>query len=146
MRRHRTFKIALVVFFLLYGLSPLTYDLSAKSVTFRQSGGTPGRTFRNASLYLIEILYEAFSQPAEDEPENESSPNRVLITKKSAVQRGRLDLVSQSGRVAVFAPAPADPRQYSGIEYERAEIRWSMLRKNSDCLPLSSGLSPPPLS
>jgi hypothetical protein len=143
MRRHRTFKIALVVFFLLYGLSPLTCKLSAKSVTFRQSGGTSGRTFRNASLYLIEILYDAFSQPAEDEPENESSPNRVLITKKSAVQRGRLDLVSQSGRVAVFAPA--DPRQYSGIEYERAEIRWSMVRKNSDCLPLSSGLSPPPL-
>jgi hypothetical protein len=141
MKRHRIYLMALVLFFLLYGLSPLTYDLSAKSISSDSSRATSKRSLRNASIYIVEVLCEAFSPPDEDEPENDSSPNRVLIAKKSAVHRGKFDIVPQSGRIPVIAPA--DPRPYSSIETERAEIRWSWDRKSSGCLSLSSGLSPP---
>jgi hypothetical protein len=141
MKRHRIYMIALVFFFLLYGLSPLTYDLSAKPFSSNLSPAASKRSFRNASLYIIEVLCEAFSQPDEDQPDNDSSPNRVLITKKSAVHRGRFDLFPQSGRMPVLTPA--DPEPYHKIENERAEVNWSRLGKSSGCLSQSSGLSPP---
>lgn len=132
---------ALVFFFLLYGLSPLTYDLSAKPFSSNLSRAASERSFRNASLYIVEVLCEAFFQPDEDQPDNDTSPNRVLIAKKSAVHRGRFDLAPQSGRMPVVAAA--DPRPYPHIETERAEVRWSRLGKSSGCLSHSSGLSPP---
>jgi hypothetical protein len=133
--------IALVFFFLLYGLSPLTYDLSAKSFNSNRFPATSDQSFRNASLYIIQVLCEVFFQPDEDQPDNDPSPNHVLITKKSAVHRGRFDLVPHSGRMPVLTPA--DPQPYHEIEIERAEVSWSWLGKTSGCLSQSSGLSPP---
>ena len=144
MTKYRTWKTVLAAFFLLYALSPLTYDLSAKSSTSSLSWGASGRSIRNASLYLVEVLYHAFSRS--EEPESDPSPKRVLIRKNSAVQRGRFDLVPQSGRIAFFAAADLTARQHFSIEGEQAEITRSWPRKSSGCLPVSSGLSPPTLS
>jgi hypothetical protein len=144
MKRHRICKIALVLSFLLYALSPLTYDLSARSMLSTISPEASERTFRNASLYLIEILYEVFFDP--QETEKESSPNRVLIRKKSALQRGRYTLVAHSSPSATFAAAALTSREQFSIAVARAEIIRPWFRKCDRCLPLSSGLSPPILS
>jgi len=144
MKRHKLHKIALMVFFLLYAVSPLTYDVSTKSSTSDLSRGTSKRTLREASLYLIEVLYVAFSGP--EKRENGPAPNPLLITKKSAVLRGRFDLVPQSDRIAAFVPSDPTARHYFNIEDERVEIMRSWLRRSYACLRLSSGISPPLLS
>jgi hypothetical protein len=145
MKRHRFHKVAFLLFFALYAISPLTYDLSAHSITpLFPSHGSSERSFRSTSLYLIEILFETFSPDVD--ADSQSSPNRVLINKKSAVHRGRFDLVPQSGNVVVFAAADLTACQYEGITDKRAESIRPQLRKSCDCLPLSSGLSPPRLS
>jgi len=142
--RYMICKIALVLSFLLYALSPLTYDLSARSMLPAMSPKASERALRNASLYLIEILYEVFFDP--QETERESSPNRVLIRKKSALQRGRYTLVAQSSPSAAFAAAALTAQEQFSIAVARAEIIYPWLRKCGRCLPLSSGLSPPILS
>ena len=144
MKGHRTNKIVLLVFFVLYALSPLTYDLSVKSITSDPSRGTSEQSFHKTSLYLIEALYEAVFPP--DEPKDESLPNRILIKKKSIVRRGRPDLVSQSGRIAVFAAADPTAGRHFSIRSERSGILQPWLMKNRGCLPRYPGLSPPLLS
>ena len=142
--RQRFHKIALLVFFVIYALSPLTYDLSARSVTSDLCRGTSERSVSTISLHLIEVLCEAFAPP--DDPINRSSPKSVFIKKKSAIQRGRFDLAPLSGRIASFATADLTAFQHFSIERAGTEISRPWLRKNNDCLPHSSGLSPPLLS
>jgi hypothetical protein len=103
-----------------------------------------GLSFCSASLYLIESLYEAFA--GSSRPENESSPNRVLIKKKRAVHRGRFTLFPQSGCVVVFTAADLTSRRFIHIEKKQAHIVRSRLKETSGFLPLFSGLSPPYLS
>jgi len=144
MKKFRTCNVALMVFFLLYALSPLTYNLTEKSITSDLFRGMSERSLRNASLYLVEALYEAFFPP--DESGKDPSPNRVLIRKNSAVQRSKFDAVPQSGNSAVFSTADLTACLHFSLGSERAEIVWPWLGKSSGCLPLSSGLSPPLLS
>lgn len=141
MKTPRICRTTFILFFLLYALSPLTYDLSAPSLATGAQRGDPGRSLRNVSLYLIEALYEIFVPPSE--PLDESSPNRVLIRKKSAVSRGRFDPVPQTCLSAVFAAATlTGPLHFSpGSQHYAVVPRWC--DKSSACLPVSSGLSPP---
>lgn len=143
MKRNLTGKIALVVFFSLYALSPLTYDLSTKSISCDLSRRMSERSLRNASLYLIEVIYDSFS--GANEPENESSPDRVLIKKNGAVLRGKFDLFPKYNHIAAFAAADPSARCSIHLGKEQIKIEQVRFKKNSACLPLSSGLSPPSL-
>ena len=142
--RHRLCNISLVLSFLLYALSPLTYDLSARSTLLNKPPEANERVLHNASLYLIEILYEVFLDAHESE--GESSPNRVIIKKKSSVQRGRYVLTTRSAGKAVFTAADTSFQGQFSISTEQAAVIRPWLRKNDYCQPLSSGLPPPLLS
>jgi hypothetical protein len=145
MKRYRFHKVAFLFFFALYAVSPLTYDLSAHSITpSSPSHGSSECSFRSTSLYLIEILFETFSPDVE--ADSQSSPNRVLVNKKSAVHRGRFDLIPRSCNVAVVADSDLTAYHTASLMSERAERVRPLLSKGCVCLPLSSGLSPPRLS
>lgn len=135
MKRGGTFKSALLAFFLM-----CVCGLHTNPIAPDQSRSAFERT-----VYLFDAFYAAaFSGPGKRD--SGPSPNPVPVAKKSAVLRGRFDLVPQSGRIAVFTPADLAVREDFSIEDKRAAIMRSWLRKNYACLRLSSGVSPPLLS
>ena len=94
--KKHTFKLLLVIYFLLYSISPLTYTLSDKQIpesihaTNRKSS-----SIKNVHILLWEFFIERLSSPEE----NPRSPGQasILIKKKRA-----LAPEDASGKLALF--------------------------------------------
>ena len=139
MKNHRNCRLVILLFFLVYGVSPLTYDLSSRSLTAGAGLGTAALSFSNASLYLLETLYGAIARPfnaGEDPP-----AKRILIRKKVAVTRGKDIIVLKLTRAVSHPSAPVDLRSLATTG-SVASVPTS-LKRSAEYMPLSSGLSPP---
>jgi len=144
MKGYQSYRLVILISFLVYAVSPLTYNLTAGLPSVGADPAAKTRSFTNVTLFVLEALFEAITQ--NDGQDEELPANRILIKKKWAVNRGRRELIPELPHakkqiVADTAPCPFFP--LPGKLFEpglpttgKAEVR----------LPRSSGLSPPRLS
>lgn len=141
MRKHRFSKYLILLSFMLYAVSPLTYSIRGSGPAGSLPRDSTGISFRNATLLVLDILYSSIAQdtPADEGP----SPDRVLIRKNHAVQRGRYDLSPSPAKASVSFHNDAFRRLFFASFFETAGLSQPLVRRTSGHLPSSSGLSPP---
>jgi hypothetical protein len=143
MMLHQRCRLILLFLFLVYAVSPLTWNFIAGPRPAAPDAGAPARSVSSATLYLLDLLYAAVS--GSEEHDQDVPENRILLKKKWAVHRGS-NIVSRPAPAIQQLSAAAAPCPAGAIAAGTAGWARPWPKKPDAYLPLSSGLSPPLLS
>lgn len=137
-------RLVILLFFLLYAVSPVTYNLTAGPHAAASTLETASRSFSSATLFLLEALYAAIA--GSDDHDADLPVNRILIKKTCAVHRGNNNLGFKLVHATKHVSASVDLRSTFTIDGGSVDLILSWSDKSDEYRSLSSGLSPPVLS
>lgn len=134
------FKLLLVIYFLVYSISPLTYTFSDKRVPVSiYAANKISSSVKNVHMLLWEVFIERLS-PAEEHSHNNGNAS-ILIKKKRAIAPE-----SASGQLSLFKNTSVPEDSFNPLA--PTKYRLNLLSENTPGIykgfnPLYAGNSPP---
>ena len=146
MKSHRNCGLVVLLFFLIYAGSPLTYNLTEGRHSAASALGTAAHSFSNVTLYLLEALYAAIARSDDDDQDQGLPSKHILISKKWAIHRGNNDILYRSAHTVNHLSEALNIRRMFTVIASIIDLDQYWPKKSDEYRPLASGLSPPFLS